>query len=352
MLSEINTRSRRRESSLFEVNRDPRLASYQSNDLMFPLGVDADDRRDNLFSMDRDEERLINPLELGGKNRYVPRIIVMFGRRGMGKTLGQTALLHLMSRRHNAAKSGHKIATNYFVDFADYYDQLILDELQSFPPWAERLTLGLDEIVDLLPSSRTMSSYNLLSISLMRQIRKRGIEVIASTQFPQELSRGMLRQVDFFIECELKNEGAGVKFYWHDWWGQYTGNARSRRYWPPPKSEADHVNILWGTDKMFGRYMTEEVIANVYSQHRGRIITDQYGDDEPQLIDIRPTFEQVIAGDVPDPPVRLTAFLEEAKKMYERPRLGVRQLEAILVANTVPVYRDPAGDAWVGVDSG
>ena len=137
--------------------------------------------------------------------------------------------------------------------------------------------IALDEIAELLPSTRAMSAYNLLSGTFLRQIRKRNCEVLGATQFPQEISRSVLRQTDFFVECELVDNGKGVKTYWWDWWGQITGRY-DHKYFPPMKGTHDYSFTLYGTNKMFGQYRTEEVIASVYMEDsaRARIVNQQY----------------------------------------------------------------------------
>ena len=215
------------------------------------------------------------PMDLKRGRSFLPRVAILFGRRGEGKTLWLTTMLWLLKELGRMQGTPRYIATNYWTSFSDHASPYLLDELQEFPDWAYNAIIGIDEVVDLLPAARAMSNYTLLSQSFFRQIRKRGCEIIAATQFPQELSRGILRQVDFFLETELVQNGKGVRTYWHDWWGQFTGLYK-QRYWPPERDAHDYAFTLWGTDKMFGHYRTEEVVATVVSDSRDEIISKQW----------------------------------------------------------------------------
>ena len=216
------------------------------------------------------------PMDLKTARSFLPRVAILFGRRGQGKTLWLTAMLWMLKMRAELLGQPRKVFTNYWTSFSDHASPYLLDELQEFPDWANNAIIGLDEIVDLMPSSRAMSTYSLLTQTFLRQIRKRGCEVLGATQFPQELGRAVLRQVDFFLETELVQYGRGVRTYWHDWWGQFTGQYK-QRYWPPERDAHDFSFTLWGTDNMFGHYRTEEVVASVYSDTRDDLINAQWG---------------------------------------------------------------------------
>ena len=222
-----------------------------------------------------DEDEVKSPLDLKTQKRFMPRVAILFGRRGQGKTLWLTNMLYLMKKRYEASGHKFKVFTNYKASFADYSTPYLLDEISEFPTWANNAIIGLDEIADLLPSARAMSNHSLLSQTFFRQIRKRGCEVLCATQFPQEITRALLRQVDWFIETEIQQGGRGVRTYWHDWWGQFTGVFKLR-YWPPERAAHDYSFTLWGTDAMFGQYETEEVVASVYSDSREDIIKQQW----------------------------------------------------------------------------
>lgn len=214
-------------------------------------------------------------LDLTASVKYTPRAMLLFARRGEGKSLLMTTLLRLLSEWARRVGASRPVATNYRCTFSDFQSPLLLDQLQEFPNWAWDLLIGIDEIADAVPSTRANSTYSLLTAGFMRQIRKRRSEVIAATQFPQEIGRAMLRQIDWFVECEKIDQARGVRMYWHDWWGQWTGRTY-RKYWPPEKHQADFVSTVWGTDAMFGTYYTDEIFAPVVSDMREDIIRDQW----------------------------------------------------------------------------
>ena len=249
-------------------------------DLLRPLWLPAGEE----ISIAPDPEGMTtvrSPMDLRTARNFLPRVAILFGRRGEGKTLWLTAMLKILQQRSILNGTPRKVLTNYWTSFSDENSgPYLLDQLQEFPDWANNSIIGLDEIVDLMPSSRAMSTYSLLTQTFLRQIRKRGCEVIGATQFPQELGRAVLRQVDFFLETELIQYGKGVRTYWHDWWGQFTGQYK-QRYWPPERDAHDFAFTLWGTDKMFGHYRTEEVVASVYSDTRDDLINAQWGVDTP-----------------------------------------------------------------------
>ena len=334
------------------INSSP----YRRGDLLRPQWMKADERI-SLHPADQEEGNIRQPAELQRQRQFLPRVAVLFGRRGQGKTLWLTTTLWMMKERHRLAGTNFKVFTNYWTSFSDYASPYLLDELQTFPPWASNAIIGIDEIVDLLPSARGMSGYNLLSTTFFRQIRKRGCEVIGATQFPQELSRGILRQVDWFIETELKANGKGVKTYWHDWWGQFTG-VYKLRYWPPERSAHDYSYTTWGTDQMFGHYKTEEVVASVYSDDRDDIINRQWGGGPPPLDG---TAGALTEGDVYRPPptfaellgylkddgvvVRLDDLLDPAQEDYGD-SLTDTKLRQILIARGYKVTKDHR-DEWI-----
>ena len=344
-------------------------AANQKGNLLRPVGLDEDTKI--RLAPDMFETDAIKQVESGYyKDKFLPRVIIMFGRRGQGKTLWQTAILAILKNRHMASGHRHKVMTNYYVNFADYYSPYIMDEMHNFPPWAQDAIIALDEIAELLPSTRTMATYNLLSGTFLRQIRKRNCEILGATQFPQEISRSVLRQTDFFVECELVDNGKGVKTYWWDWWGQITGRY-DHKYFPPMKGTHDYSFTLYGTNKMFGEYRTEEVIASVYAgeQARQRIVNQQYArvereegradesmptpldvgpseaSDEGSLNDFEAILEVIDNGDR----LYLSDVLEYAKAQYPEQIRSVPTLRRFLAARGYLMGKDPNNNREFGI---
>ncbi|MCY3543178.1 MAG: hypothetical protein OXH22_03920 [Chloroflexi bacterium] len=295
-----------------------------------------------------------SPMDLRTGRSFLPRVAILFGRRGQGKTLWLTAMLWMMKERGRLQGTPRFVATNYWTSFSDHASPYLLDELQEFPDWAYNAIIGIDEVVDLLPSARAMSNYTLLSQSFFRQIRKRGCEVLAATQFPQELSRGILRQVDFFLETELVQYGKGVRTYWHDWWGQFTGQYK-QRYWPPERDAHDYAFTLWGTDQMFGHYRTEEVVATVVSDSRDEIISQQWQEGDMFIGDVekgevqnvgRRSFSEILDMIDGNAVALLDDLMDIAREDLDLPYLSMTRLREILTGMGFIVAQDDEGD-WV-----
>lgn len=272
-----------------------------------------------------EEDDYKNPSDLYINPKFMPRVMVIFGRRGQGKTLWMTNMLYLMKLRYKKVGVNFRVFTNYQTSFSDYQSPTLLDELSEFPPWANNAIIGLDEIADLLPSSRAMSNHSVLSQSFFRQIRKRGCEVMCATQFPQEITRGLLRQVDWFVETSIIDKGQAIKTYWHDWWGQWTGQFKLR-YWPPERAAHDYSFTLMGTDKMFGHYQTEEVIANTYSDSRQSIIDQQWSGESGNDADFLSVMQHVDRGSIVD----ISDLVPIAKAYMRRDYMSVTMLANIL----------------------
>ena len=299
-----------------------------------------------------------SPSDLDTARSFLPRVAILFGRRGQGKTLWLTTMLWLLKERGRLNGTPRFVATNYWTSFSDYSSPYLLDELQEFPSWAVNAIIGIDEVVDLLPSARANSNYTLLSQSFFRQIRKRGCEVICATQFPQELSRGILRQVDFFLETELVQYGKGVRTYWHDWWGQFTGQYK-QRYWPPERDAHDYAFTLWGTDGMFGHYRTEEIVATVVGDLRDEIIGKQWEGGESDLFvggmnegtvqNVgRKSFHEILdmLKDNEGSVILLDNLMDVASEDLGLPELSSSRLRQMLMTMGFVVAQDDQGD-WI-----
>ena len=232
---------------------------------------------------------------------YSPKCLFFFGRRGQCKTATMTAFLAIMQKRNRlAGRRNHKIMSNYWVQFADKSHPYLLDQLQRFPEDAQDATVALDEVVELLPSSKGSSNYNLLSVSFLKQLRKRRIEVLAATQFANEASHGFLRQIDLFVETEKIGDGRAARLYWYDFFGHITGRRRRASAWPPTHEEADCTYVLYGLDQIWGKYKTEEIVAASYSPNREDVIARQWEMLEAEGLETSPaaeapTFHEILA---------------------------------------------------------
>lgn len=211
----------------------------------------------------RSEGKLQQPTDIPRQKKHIPKVACLFGRRGDGKTLMMSTLARIERARNDALKTSFAILANYELEYADRSGQSLVHELQQFPDWLEKWDYKLiliDEIADILPSARGMSNNNLLTISFLRMLRKLGCSVVVGTQFPQEISLGLLRQVDYFIRCKSRAEGRYIDTFWWDWPGNITGKW-GRKYWPPEPETHDWSFRYHNTDKVWGSYRTEEIIA-------------------------------------------------------------------------------------------
>ena len=217
--------------------------------------------------------------DLTGAAHFEPNVILMFGTRGKGKALGTTALGRFMYDAYRAKNVDVQVWANYNVDFASRCTPFLVDELNAFPPEARRKLVLLDEIVEFMPSARSMARSSLDFASVVRQIRKRDIDIIMNTQFPTEVDRRMLRQVDLFIEVELYRRRGGkadLKMYLYDYWGTWTGDwSLSKKAWPPRHEDATDVKWFLNVHTVFKQYNNKEVQAPIWSEHREQILEEE-----------------------------------------------------------------------------
>ena len=226
------------------------------------------------------------PGEVRGGRTFDPLCVMMYGRRGAGKTATMTALGLWFQQQYERTGTRAYIAANYHVDFARYCSPYLLDELSEFPEWGKDAVVLVDEISAYAASERSTSRATVDLGILLTQVRKRNIEMIFCTQFPQEISRRVLRQVDLFIEVEQTSDHRSSYLYVHDYWGQFT-NDISRKPWPPMRYECDWSLQMPNVSEIWNRYDTKEVIAPAWSTAREDIISEGWSD--------------VLAANEPDP---------------------------------------------------
>ena len=226
--------------------------------------------------------------------KFYPSCKFFFGRRGTAKSLSMVFMAWGLSNafdRHmgpvkycHICKYAHRpirIAANFQCRFADIQDPYLVDRLQTYPTWAHDLVVLIDEIATYCPSARAMSRTTLELGTWLQQIRKRRIEIFMATQFPQDITRTVLRQVDYFMEPEPLAEGRAVKLYFYDIWGQYTGNYGMTK-WPPTREDSFTEKFLPRTYRVWGQYDTEEIFAPIWAASRDNIIDEggwEFGDD-------------------------------------------------------------------------
>ncbi len=226
------------------------------------------------------------PEDLPHKQHSAPITVIFMGRRGTGKSLSMTAVARYMQHAYRYARSPMRVVANYQLTFATRTSPILVDELNEFPTWGRNLLVCLDEIAAYFPGRRSLARSNVDFSTFLQQIRKRHIEIMMTTQFPQMIDNQMLMQLDLFIEVDYHRRGCSqyeghrhcIDLYCHDWWGQWTGN-NTRKPFPPYRGDCDWVKTLHNVGGTFGLYNTEEVVAPIWSNFRESIIQQTWGDE-------------------------------------------------------------------------
>lgn len=267
-----------------------------------------------------------------------PLIVLYFGRRGDGKTLCMTTTLNIMLRsyiKHGKRFSqrhpdGFKLATNYHVQFADFNDPHIVDMVSSYDDRMRRMIIGIDEILSYVPSRRSMARSNVDFANFLVQIRKLDIELLSTTQRPQNIDSQMLDQIDLFIMPILFNKRwipererwthkftgkmifrpTSVRLLIWDWWGTFTGKQFSKR-WPPQISgePPDYTLDYHGIHELFSWFSTKEQIPSLWHANREDVLQRDWAETlEAMRAEYAPeAVEQEAEG---APPATLTEFID------------------------------------------
>ena len=314
-----------------------------------------------------DEEAAVHTLDsLPARRKHIPTVTCIFGRRGQGKTLLATTMGEQLKTRFDRAGLPFRLYSNYWMAAADRSDQHIVEELQEFPTWlndSPYSLLEVDEVAELLPSLRPMANDNLLTMGFLKQIRKRGISAILATQYPQEVTMGILRQCDWFILTQSVEGGRHLKTYWWDWPGNITGRW-GRKYFPPERDTHDFAVGYSQTWRMFGRYRTEEIIAPRFADRREEIRAEQERmrvDDggEPEAALSAPAAGGQLAQPTHNLPPAVAVIIEDAagsgvgvvlveeiaeklRRYWRRPKAQLSQIVTRLRAYGVDVLEDRA----------
>lgn len=224
---------------------------------------------------------VIQPETLPLHRRFTPICVLLLGRRGAGKTLGMTALGWFLHRAYLKAGGFRKVMANYHVGFANLVHPYLIDELNGFPAWGHDSLCLVDEIAAYAPGRRSLARTNVDLATFLQQVRKRRMDFIFTTQFPQVLDQQVLMQIDLFVQVELHAGGCGAQGHrycldmvTHDWWGQWTGNMMLRR-WPPDRNDHDWTMTLHDCRRVFNKYNSNEVIAPIWSRNRANIIAGE-----------------------------------------------------------------------------
>ena len=217
-----------------------------------------------------------------------PVNIFAWGRRGKGKSLTIACLLSILHRGFQLRKSKRRILSNFWLEFADYNTPFLLEEIIENPFLAQNSEIGLDEITAAVPSRRAMARRNIDMARLIEQIRKLSCEFLFTTQFPTEVDKALLRQVDLFILTEAHihpwarvnptlAKQAYIDLYIFDYWGQFTGRFIPPQ-WPPPPYLADKHMRIFNICNVWNQYRTAEFVPTQWgsSAYLENVVSTQW----------------------------------------------------------------------------
>ena len=226
---------------------------------------------------------------------------IFWGRRGKGKTLTMVGISKLLAPGFKRA--GWQVQANIPLDFSDIgvrtncHPLLGLFIAQDMPR-AERSLIDFDELTEIVPSRAAMTKANRSSLSVMVQIRKLQCEVMTTTQFPTSIDKQMLQQLDLYVLCDAfipkdvrwnpsSARNAYVKLYVFDLWGQFTGDVRASRYFPPPLWMAMKVLYLRNLPAVWNSYNTRQLVVSAHASDevKNRLISRSWDLNEMERVE-------------------------------------------------------------------
>lgn len=244
---------------------------------------------------------LFLPDSVPTQSRFAPVNLLLYGRKGCGKSLTTTALTKFMDLafQWTAKKYGtlrRRVISNYYLKFAvdagpiaeellevedpktyerrvervpvEPCSDQIVDEMATFPPWGRHKLVGIDEAADIFSSLRATSRHVRDWGAVLRQQRKMHSEYIMNTQFPDQIAYGQVgRAIDLL--CYMTNlnlsQGDGsvdiLVFDYHYQWTEAWGKYGSRL---PEPWQYDWTVTVTGLLKAADDYNTDEYILPVW----------------------------------------------------------------------------------------
>ena len=169
-------------------------------------------------------------------------VTLISGPMGSGKTLYMTRLLYEHQRRGK-----RRIYANYGLKFP--FTPMTKDTLKSYQDWDYKgISMGIDELHIFMDSKMSMTSQNRFMSNWFLQTRKRGVDFIATTQYPDQIDKRVRRICDVWCECKCVKKGRSVYVIVEKW---YTGLKKQKK----PVMEVFKANPY------FEKYDTNEVIG-------------------------------------------------------------------------------------------
>lgn len=286
----------------------------------FQEAGDAKDAAEDLIEGYRD---LSDPEQF--RSQPDTSLSVFFGTRGKGKTASMVYMADFAKRRsEKLMRRKHpnferRVFANIQVDFAHRAHATIYHDLQKFDEIKAALGTGgemdfiggillMDEIADVAPAMRTMSGDSMGLSNALRMLRKLKLEMFACAQFPQELGRVVLRQVDFFIQPEIihrrrvfdqktgkMRKTADVKTFWFNWNGTFTGRPLFGTHWPPRPEIADRTIVFPDLGRVWNKYSTDEIVLSPHTLEGKRQLQShkEKMERESELSELEDTLGQI-----------------------------------------------------------
>ncbi len=274
---------------------------------------------------------------------FDPVVIMFMGRRGHGKSLTMSILAYIMMLRYERWGVPFGIAANYQLD-EEYFpgaivDPFLVEAMLQFPVWCQRKLALFDEGQGIALSRRAMSKGNVEFSNFLTQMRKRDIEILFTTQFPQVMDYQILLQVDWFVETEYNPQSDSVTLYAHDWWGQWTGK-NFRKPWPPYRHDADKVIPLNNVSQMFGHFNTRQLQPSSYidPDRRMRVVDQEW--DGGRLV--RRAVEDIEADEEREE--RLAEAMESAQEENDKRIAEMRRKPSDIAEVALKYFTESLGD--------
>lgn len=261
-----------------------------------------------------------------------PRVMVLFGRRGRGKSLTAVFLARLL-RDLTLRRTGRKrpvLSNLRSITFADRGGPEVVEAMMRYPKWSFGAIAVVDEITEISISKRSMATRSLELESWLTMIRKTGTDLIATSQFPTRLTAAVRDQVDFFVyptlwrawDVKAQRLRVSVRTAWYDWHGALTGRPHHAADWPPWPEEADAIRCYDGLERAFDWYDSNEFVINPHLPYAEELIResrDKHAADQA----VREIFGDAAAMDVEQ-------YVDRLRDMGAETAEHIRQLTEFL----------------------
>ena len=232
-------------------------------------------------------ERVLIPGSIPNSPDFKPTNTLFVGVRGEGKTLAMVFFEQVHAPSFHAL--GWRIQSNFEIEGADFVHPFLGSVISANPLRAYQSQLEVDEITELIPSRRTMSNVSMDWFTVMRQIRKLMCEVNASTQFPWDIDKQMLRQVEvlaicrgYFPAARWSSPAAAfscfIDVYLFDLHGNLHVGAQPMKVYPPPLQLAfKSFRLKWLT-YIWHRYKTNARVASDHASEevKARLVAQEW----------------------------------------------------------------------------